>query len=129
MSETTVKVLIVDDDPYITDMYAVKFREAGFTVSASANGKEALAKIAEARPDVLLLDIVMPLLDGFEVLKRLQESGGAGSMKVVILSNLGQREDVERGLALGATDYIIKAHFTPSEVVAKVKNILEQKPA
>jgi DNA-binding response OmpR family regulator len=74
----------------------------------------------------MLLDVIMPIFDGFEVLKKLKESGALGTMKVIILSNLGQKEDIERGLQLGATDYIIKAHFTPSEVMEKVKQVVSK---
>ena len=119
-----VKVLIVDDDPYILDMYELKFREAGFEVTTGTDGKEALEKTLAGAPAVLLLDVVMPVFDGFEVLRRLKESGGLAKTKVVLLTNLGQREDIERGTELGAVEYIVKAHFTPSEVVAKVKDLL-----
>lgn len=119
-----LKVLIVDDDPYISEMYLIKFRESGFEAETSPNGKDALERIKIFNPDILLLDIVMPIYDGFEILKMLKTSGDLQKIKVVILSNLGQKEDAEKGMALGATDYIIKAHFTPSEVVAKVRDIL-----
>lgn len=119
------KVLIVDDDPYIAEMYLIKFREAGFEVETASNGRGALERVQAFRPEVILLDIVMPIYDGFEVLKRMKESGELDRTKVIILSNLGQREDIEKGLSLGAKDYIIKAHFTPSEVVEKVKAVLK----
>lgn len=121
------KVLIVDDDPYIAEMYLLKFKEAPeFLTETATNGKETLEKIKSFQPDMVLLDIIMPIFDGFEVLKQLKESNLLASMKVVILSNLGQKEDIERGLALGATDYIIKAHFTPSEVLEKVRELLQR---
>lgn len=120
------KVLIADDDPYISEMYALKFKESGFEVETAMNGKEAIEKTASFGPDAILLDIVMPVYDGFEVLKRLKDNNALGNAKVIILSNLGQKEDVERGMALGAIDYVIKAHFTPSEVVAKVSHILDK---
>ncbi|MBI3627433.1 MAG: response regulator transcription factor [Candidatus Sungbacteria bacterium] len=124
MSEGKKKILIIDDDPYILEMYLLKFKESGFEVETGANGKEALEKVTSFQPDLMLLDIVMPVYDGFEVLKRMQDSSLLPGTKVIILSNLGQREDVERGMGLGAMDYIIKAHFTPSEVVTKVKSLL-----
>ncbi|MBI4134860.1 MAG: response regulator [Candidatus Sungbacteria bacterium] len=118
------KVLIVDDDPYIAEMYLIKFKEAGFEVTSAANGRQALEEMQTFRPDVVLLDIIMPIYDGYEVLKRMKERGDLARIKVIILSNLGQKEDIEKGLALGAVDYVIKAHFTPSEVVEKVKSVL-----
>ncbi|QQG42983.1 MAG: response regulator [Candidatus Giovannonibacteria bacterium] len=121
------KVLIVDDDAFLLDMYAIKFKESGFAVDIAKNGEEALAKSKSAEPDVILLDIVMPKMDGFDVLRALKKDNLAPNAVIVILTNLGQKEDVERGLKLGATDYIVKAHFTPSEVVAKVRGLLGSK--
>ncbi|KKW28160.1 MAG: Response regulator receiver sensor signal transduction histidine kinase [Parcubacteria group bacterium GW2011_GWB1_52_7] len=74
----------------------------------------------------MLLDIVMPVYDGFDVLRRLGEAGILSKVKVVLLTNLGQREDIERGMKLGAVEYIVKAHFTPSEVVEKVNQLLSK---
>ena len=109
-------------------MYAVKFRESGFEIEVARGGEEALAKIKSGyAPEAILLDIVMPGLDGFEMLRTMKkENLGAGS-RVIILSNLGQKEDIARGLELGAKDYIVKAHFTPTEVVKKVEALLEIK--
>ncbi len=125
-STDKTKVLIIDDDPYISEMYLLKFREAGFDVATGADGKEAIEKTESWAPDVLLLDIVMPVYDGFEVLRRLKETGALAKTKVVLLTNLGQREDIERGMKLGAVEYIVKAHFTPSEVVEKVNQLLSK---
>lgn len=127
MEPNNIKVLIVDDDNFLLDMYSIKFRESGFLVEVAKSGNEALEKAKEMTPDVILLDVVMPQLDGFEVLRSLRQEKIAEGAIVVILTNLGQKEDVERGLGLGADDYVIKAHFTPSEVVNKVKNLLAKR--
>jgi|SRR3989344_1052423 len=119
------KILLVDDDEFLLDMYVVKFKEAGFDIDIAKSGQEALDKLKKNTYSILLLDIVMPELDGFEVLSRLKHDNIANSMPVIVLSNLGQKEDIERGMALGARDYVIKAHFTPTEVVEKVKRMLE----
>ncbi|OHA10430.1 MAG: hypothetical protein A3H71_02515 [Candidatus Sungbacteria bacterium RIFCSPLOWO2_02_FULL_48_13b] len=126
MDPAKTKVLIIDDDPYISEMYLLKFRESGFDVAVGADGKEALDKPLQWQPDILLLDVVMPVYDGFEVLRRLKEEGALVKTKVVLLTNLGQREDIDRGMKLGAVEYVIKAHFTPSEVVEKVKQLLSK---
>ena len=118
------KILIVDDDDFLLDMYAMKFREAGFLVDIAKNGEEALGRAKEVQPDIMLLDVVMPKMDGFEVLRLIKEQNIVPNALIFILSNLGQKEDIERGLKLGAKDYIVKAQFTPSEVVAKVKSFL-----
>lgn len=120
------KILIVDDDPFILDMYALKFREQGFDVEVARDGKEGLNKIKEYEPEVVLLDVVMPILDGFDVMRELKKEKAGPTIRVILLTNLGQKDDVERGMQLGAYDYIIKAHFTPSEVVDKVRNILQK---
>ncbi|MBI2053426.1 MAG: response regulator [Candidatus Sungbacteria bacterium] len=116
------KILMIDDDPFIADMYVLKFRDEQFEIETARNGKDGLKKITEFNPDVILLDIVMPDMDGFQVLEELKKK--SIPRKIILLTNLGQKEDVERGLALGASDYIVKAHFTPSEVVERVRKLL-----
>lgn len=123
----TKKILIVDDDEFLLDMYVVKFKESGFEVEIAQNGEEAIEKAKKTNPDAILLDIVMPKIDGFEVLRALKKANIAPGAAIFILSNLGQKEDTERGLSLGAADYIVKAHFTPSEVVTRVKEMLKQR--
>ena len=121
----TKKVFIIDDDAFLLDMYAVKFRESGFDVEVASSGAEAFEKIKNGlAPDVILLDIVMPGMDGFDFLKKIRAEGLTPQSLVVILTNLGQKEDVEKGMAFGVKDYVIKAHHTPSEVVVKIKQIL-----
>ena len=119
------KVLIIDDDPFIADMYVIKFKDEHFDVATAPNGKEGLKKIKEFDPDIILIDVVMPGMDGFHVLEELKKQGGK-PQRIIMLTNLGQKEDVERGIGLGATDYMVKAHFTPSEVVERVRGLLSQ---
>lgn len=116
------KILMIDDDPFIADMYVLKFRDEQFEIETAHNGKDGLKKIEEFKPDIILLDVVMPDMDGFQVLEEIKKKGVPH--KIILLTNLGQKEDVERGLALGASDYVVKAHFTPSEVVEKVRKLL-----
>jgi DNA-binding response OmpR family regulator len=118
------KILVVDDDAFILDMYVMKFKEQGFQVETATDGKIALEKIRTANPDIVLLDVVMPRMDGFDVMKKIKENIAPRTYKILFLTNFGQKEDVERGMELGADVYIIKAHFTPSEVAAKVKELL-----
>jgi DNA-binding response OmpR family regulator len=127
MAAETIKILLVDDDDFLLDMYSVKFKEEGFKIDIASSGMDALDKLKKGAYDVILLDIVMPALDGFEVLTRIKKERLADKATIIILSNLGQKEDIERGLALGAQDYVIKAHFTPREVVEKVKQHLGKK--
>lgn len=117
-------ILLVEDDPFLIDIYSTKLKESGFGVVVVSNGEAVLAKIEEQRPDAVLLDIVLPNLDGWEILRQIKEKPFSKDLKVIILSNLGQKEEVEKGLNLGAAKYLIKAHYTPSEVVAEIKSII-----
>lgn len=126
MSTSNKKVLIVDDDVFLLDMYALKFKQAGFLVDIAQNGDEALAKIKENKPEIILMDVVMPKMDGFEVLRIIKKDNLAPGAVILILSNLGQKEDIDKGFKLGASDYIVKAHFTPSEVLEKVQSLLSK---
>ncbi len=119
------KILLIEDDPFLSEIYVTKFEEAGFEISVAQDGMLGLQKIKEHAPDLLLLDIVMPNMDGFEFLRTIKEDPEFTHIPIVILSNLGEQENVEKGFELGAEAYIIKAHYTPTEVVAKVKEILK----
>ncbi|MDP2668729.1 MAG: response regulator transcription factor [bacterium] len=121
------KVLIVDDDEFLLEMYAMKFTEFGFQVDTAENGEEAVKKAKADPPDVILMDVVMPKMDGFDLLRNLKKENAAPDAVTLVLTNLGQKDDVEKGMKLGATDYIIKAHFTPSEVVKRVESLLAKK--
>ena len=127
MSDNKKKIILVEDDKFLSEMYVVKLTESGFEVDVAADGEEGLNKIKEQKPDLVLLDIVLPKMDGFEVLRNIKNEPGLKNVSVIALTNLGQKEEVEKGLKLGADDYIIKAHFTPTEVVAKARKVLEKK--
>ena len=119
------KILIIDDDDFLLDMYITKFTQIGFKIDSAKDGKEALDKIKNFDPDIVLLDMVMPGVDGFEVLKSINEIGLKKKPKIIVLSNLDQRENIDKALKLGAHDYMIKSDFTPSEIAEKVKKLLE----
>lgn len=118
------RILIVDDDKLISEMYATKFQAEGYEVAAAYDGESVIGKIAEFKPGVVLLDLVMYPMDGFSVLEAIRRLPPGGRPAVIIISNLGQKEDIEKGMHLGASDYVIKAHFTPSQVLEKVEHIL-----
>lgn len=121
-------ILIVDDDKFLSEMYAIKFTEHNFVVETASDGATALEKIKSGlKPDICLVDIVMPEMDGFELIQRLKDAKMDWKHFIIVLSNLGQKEDVEKGLTLGADGYIVKASTTPSEVVAKVLEIIGAK--
>jgi len=121
------KIVLVEDDPFLIDIYTLKIKEAGFEVQAVEDGDKALSALEKEKPDLLLLDIVLPNCDGWEVLKRVREKEQFKDLPVIILSNLGQKQEVEKGLDLGAVKYLIKAHYTPTEVVEEVKKIFNKK--
>lgn len=120
------KILLIEDDPFLVEIYTIKFKESGFEAEFARSGESALALIKEKKPDLILLDIVMPKIDGFEFLRQVKDDPQTKDIIVVFLTNLGQKEEIEKGLSLGAVDYLVKAHFTPSEVVEKVKTILNR---
>jgi len=118
------KILLVEDDPFLIDIYTTKLEQNNFIVETVNNGEEALEKINDNWPDLLLLDIVLPRVDGWEVLRKIKESPGLKDLKIVILSNLSQAQEVKKGFDLGATSYLIKSHYAPSEIVEEIKKIL-----
>mgnify|MGYP001602936326 CR=1 FL=1 len=120
------KILIIDDDEFLLDMYSIKFRELGYGVEIAFSGVDALEKIKKGfEPDVILVDVIMPNMDGFEFLRQVKKDNLLKKSKVVILSNLGQDEDLKKGKELGADDYIVKAYFTPLEVTKKIEALLK----
>jgi len=126
MLDSKKKILLVEDDKFLSEMYITKLTESGFEVEAAFDGEEGLSKADSFRPDLILLDIVLPKKDGFEVLKSLKEKEELKKILVIALTNLGQKEEVQKGFDLGADDYVIKAHFTPTEVVAKINRLLNK---
>lgn len=121
----TKTILIIEDDKFLRELIAQKLIKEGYEISEAIDGEEGIKKIQEEKPDLVLLDLILPGIDGFEVLSKMREDPSLAPIPVIILSNLGQKEDVERGLKLGAIDYLIKAHFTPGEIIEKIKNALK----
>jgi len=118
-------ILIVEDDKFLRELIAQKLTKEGYEVSEAIDGEEGIKKIQEEKPNLVLLDLILPGIDGFEVLSKMKEDQALVQIPVIILSNLGQKEDVEKGLKLGAVDYLIKAHFTPGEILDKIKAVLK----
>ena len=118
------KVLIVEDDQLIFSILSRELIDAGFQVSNAYDGEQAIIVTREQRPDLVLLDILLPRKNGFEVLQTLKEDAELAKIPVVILSNLGQPEDIQKGRELGAVDYMIKVEFEPKQIVDKVRTLL-----
>ncbi len=118
-------ILIIEDDAMLRDMYVLKFEKSGFTVSQAAEGAEGLELAKKKKPDIILLDIILPKMDGFAVLESIKSVDALKDVPVVLLTNLGQDTDREKGKKLGAVDYIVKANVTPAQVEEQIKKLLQ----
>lgn len=117
-------ILIIEDDKFLRELIAKKLSVQGYEIVEAVDGNEGVEKVKEIKPDLILLDLILPGIDGFEVLKKIKEDPVLSLIPVIILSNLGQKEDIEKGLELGAVDYLIKAHFAPVEIIEKIERVL-----
>ncbi len=120
-------ILLVEDDPFLWGLIRTKFMKEGFDVTVAQDGEKGIEETKKVSPDLILLDVILPDLNGFTVLERLKADETTAHIPVVVLSNLGQQEDVSRAKALGAKDYLIKAHHAPQQIVDKIKEILGKK--
>ncbi len=120
------KVLIIEDEPALRDIYATKLEGDGFEVIQASDGSQGLNAAIQYLPDIILLDVIMPVKDGFETLQDLKLNPTTKDIPVVILSNLGQSYEVKRGMDLGAEDFLTKANLIPAKIAEKVKAILEK---
>lgn len=121
------KVLIVDDDQFLLDVYSVKFREFGHTVNTAFGAEEALLKIKEDDSyDAIVMDIVMPGMDGFEFLAQMREKNLAKNSSIIILTNQGENKDLEKAQKYNIDGYIVKASTIPSDVLKEVLKIIEE---
>jgi DNA-binding response OmpR family regulator len=125
-NESKTKIVLVEDDTFLAGMYVTKLNLEGFDVSLASDGEKGLKIAKEEKPAIILLDVILPKMSGFDVLKDLKEDPNTKNIPVILLTNLGQRDDVKKGLDLGAVDYLIKAHFMPSEVVEKIKKLISK---
>lgn len=122
----TKKILVIEDDTFIGEMVVKKLKEAGLIVALTMDAETGMAKIQKDKPDLILLDIVLPGMDGFAFLEKFNADKQLASIPVFIFSNLGQKDEIERGLKLGAKGFWIKAYHDLDELVQKVKQILEE---
>jgi DNA-binding response OmpR family regulator len=119
------KILLIEDDAFLSDIYTTKLRESGLNVDVISDGEEALRKVKEQKYDLVLLDIVLPKMDGWDILKAIRSQPGLRDLKVIIISNLSQKEEIDKGLSLGALKYLVKAHYTPSEMLEEINEALK----
>jgi len=121
------KILIAEDDSFLASAYKLKLEKMGFAIEVAGDGEEVLEILRQqGLPDLILLDLVMPKKDGFAALEEIKKNPNWKNIPVVVASNLGQKEDVDRAASLGAAGYIIKTSVSISDLVKKVNSVLEQ---
>jgi DNA-binding response OmpR family regulator len=121
-----IKVLLVEDDAFLREICSKKLVKEGFTVYEAIDGEQALNGVGKVEPDIILLDIILPAVDGFQILHQIRENQNkkVAIAPVIMLSNLGQDDDIKKAMEMGANDYLVKAHFTTEEIVEKIKKTL-----
>ena len=117
------KVLVVEDDRFLISAYRAKLEKAGYEVQIASDGDEALAVLKTFIPEVVLLDLVMPKRDGFSTLAEMKKDPKLATIPVIVTSNLGQKEDIDKAMSLGANDYIIKSDLSIEELVGKLEKV------
>ena len=121
------KILIVEDDIFLGNAYRVKLSKEGFDATVLTDGEEALTFLESTIPDLILLDLMMPIKDGFSTLEDIRKNPDWKEIPIIITSNLGQTEDISRGMSLGATDYIVKSNIPLSELIIKINTLISKK--
>ena len=125
-AEALPRILVVEDDPLLSDLLAQKLSKH-FDLVHAPTGEAALAECGKHKPDLMILDILLPGIDGFEVLRRIKAEPATADVRVVVLSNLGSQEDIEKGTKLGAEKFIVKVSLSLEEVLTMVRTMLGQK--
>lgn len=120
------KILVIEDEATLLYALQAKFSLKGFKVMAALDGKTGLDLALQTKPNLILLDLLLPIVDGFEVLKKLKENEETKEIPVIIISNLDDKEKIEKGLRMGAIDYLIKADYRLDEVIEKIKKIINK---
>jgi DNA-binding response OmpR family regulator len=119
------KILIIEDDPFLQGLEASKLTKDGFDILVASSGDEALEKINEPNINLILLDLVLPNFDGFQVLEKVRATEAIKTLPVIVFSNLSEAKDVQKAKDLGATDFMVKSNFTLDELVERIKMILK----
>lgn len=117
-------ILVVEDDTFLANAYRVKLTKSGFTIRIALDGDEVFTILAQFTPDVIILDLMIPKKDGFEVLKLLKADDRWKNIPLIVASNLGQEEDVDRAMKMGANDYIIKSDLSLNDLITKIRSYL-----
>ena len=126
MEKRDIKILIVEDDVMLNKIYQTKLGLLGYSVYSSYDGDEGLKKADDLMPDLILLDLMLPKKNGFEVLETLKQNLKLNHIPVIILSNLGQEADISKAMQLGAVDFLVKSNVKLESVISKVEDILQK---
>jgi DNA-binding response OmpR family regulator len=121
-----VTILVVEDDKFLRELLTNKIKKEGFSVVEAIDGENGLAMVAEKNPQLIVLDLLLPGIGGFEVMEKLRADSKTEKIPVIVLSNLGAQEDMDRAYSLGAKQFMIKAHHTPQEIVNQIKKVLDE---
>lgn len=120
------KILIIEDDNFLLSLIVEKFIQLGFDAEAASDGEEGLNKILNNKYDLILLDMILPKMDGFKILEEVKKNQALKDLPIVVTSNLYDKNDIDRAVSLGAADYIIKAYNSPENIVDRVKDFLQK---
>jgi len=124
MDEHKKKILIIEDDEHVSKVYEMKFSKEGYSTVFVSNGEEAVEKITSEKPDLIILDLMVPKKDGFVILGEIKKNSSTASIPVLVLSNLGGKSDQDRALGLGANEYMVKVNYSMQEVIDRAKSYL-----
>ncbi|MFA5021189.1 MAG: response regulator [Patescibacteria group bacterium] len=125
MSDKKIKILLVEDDSMIVEMYKLRFEEEGFETIVTDKGSEAIEIAKRDQPDLILLDVILPEIDGFSILREIKSEMTTKKIPVLLLTNLSQESDQQKGTELGADGYFIKAQHTPADLMNEIKKVLK----
>ena len=124
MGEHKKKILIIEDDEHISRVYEMRFLKDGYNTVLVANGEQAVEKVTSEKPNLIILDLMVPRKDGFAILEEIKKNPSTASIPVLVLSNLGGKDDQKRALGLGANDYMVKVENSMQEVIERAKKFL-----
>jgi len=120
------KILIVEDDNFVAEVYSTKLVEMGYDVTIAQNGEEGLTELKSKKADLILLDIIMPVMGGIGMLEEMKKNGEWRKIPVILLTNVGEKESIQKVRDLGVKNYLIKSHFTPAEVIEKIEEVFRE---
>jgi DNA-binding response OmpR family regulator len=126
MAETSAKILVIEDDPFLSNLLKLRLQKEQMEVISATDGDEAIKKLNETEPDLILLDLILPKKSGFEVLENISKNPSLRTKPVIIISNLGQTSDIQKGKELGAVEYFVKAKISIDDLIFKIKEFLNK---